>query len=135
MVTAATGHVSPRFQQHAENAVSNTHYPFGLAPGKLTIPEDHEGDDYIHDLWAAPDGQADLHVWLARPGEYSDDGSGRAHFYEVTSMMAGSCTVYEDGKDPVELKTGDTFVMQPFWSGTWIVHEYVEKAFVWVYVD
>ena len=127
------GHVSPLFRGFAEKAAERTNqWPFGFSREKLTVPEGEL--EAIHDLWAAPGGQADLHVWLAHPGRYDVDGADRPNFFEVTSLMAGACTVEEPGRDPVELKAGDTYVMQPGWTGTWVVTEYVEKAFVWVYV-
>ena len=124
--TSHAGGSIPRRAPPAEASVSNP-----LEKEKLTIPEGER--DAVDDLWAAPDGRADMHVWLANPGRYDVDGADRPNFFEVTSIMAGTCTVEEPGRAPVDLRPGDTYVMQPGWTGTWVVTEYVEKCFVWVY--
>jgi uncharacterized cupin superfamily protein len=127
------GHVSPLFEGFASNARERTDvWPYGKPAAKLQIADGEQ--EAVHDLWAAPGGQADLHVWLAKPGRYDVDGKDRPNFFEVTSLMRGACTVEEPGRDPVDLVAGDTYVMQPGWTGTWVVTDYVEKAFVWVYV-
>ena len=127
------GHVTELFAGFAANARARAEQrPYGNSDVKLTIPAGEA--EAVHDLWAAPDGQADLHVWLAKPGRYDVDGADRPHFFEVTSIMRGACTVEEPGREPVDLVAGDTYVMQPGWTGTWVVTDEVEKAFVWVYV-
>ena len=131
--SAVHQHETELFQSFADDSASNgEREPLGKAPGKLTVPEGEQ--EAIHNLWAAPGGEADLHVWLAEPGTYEVDGADRPGFFEVTSIMAGRCTAEEEGYDPVELVAGDTYVMRPGWTGKWVVTEYVEKAFVWVYV-
>jgi uncharacterized cupin superfamily protein len=131
-VTDEMGHVSELFQGFADDAQSRgDQWPYGYSEEKLAVPEGEQ--EAVHNLWGAP-GKADLHVWLAKPGRYDVDGAERPNFFEVTSIMVGECTVEEQGKDPVKMKAGDTYVMQPGWTGTWVVTDYVEKAFVWVYV-
>jgi uncharacterized cupin superfamily protein len=89
-------------------------------------------------LWKEPNGLADLHVWEAKPGTFHVDGKERAkdwgNYYEVTVIVSGRCTAEEVGKEPVELKAGDTYVMQPGWTGDWVVTETLVKPFVWVHV-
>lgn len=130
---ATLGHVHPLFEEFASKAAARAdEWPYGYSDEKLTVPEGEQ--EAVHDLWAAPDGQADMHVWLAQPGRYAVDGKDRPNFFEVTSLMRGECVVEEEGREPVSLKAGDTYVMQPGWTGTWVVSDYVEKCFVWVYV-
>jgi uncharacterized cupin superfamily protein len=128
-----TKHVSELFAGFAKDAESNAlKEPLGFSRDKLTVPEGER--EAIYNLWAAPNAEADLPVWLAKPGTYEVDGADRPNFFEVTSLMAGRVTVEEDGHGTVEMKPGDTYVMRPGWTGRWIVTEYVEKAFVWVYI-
>jgi uncharacterized protein len=131
--TSTLGHVSPAFESFASEALDQAgKWPLGKPAEKLTIPDGER--EAIHNLWGEP-GKADLHVWLAEPGQYHVDGVERPNFFEVTSLMAGKCIVEEEGKDPVEMSAGDTYVMQPGWTGTWNVTDYVEKAFLWVYAS
>lgn len=126
-------HVSELFATLSKKAQANaTNEPLGFSREKLTVPDGER--EAIYDLWAAPNGEADLHIWLAKPGTYEVDGADRPNFFEVTSLMAGRCTVEEDGHETVEMGPGDTYVMRPGWTGRWIVTEYVEKAFVWVHI-
>jgi uncharacterized cupin superfamily protein len=89
-------------------------------------------------LWKEPNGLADLNVWEAKPGMYPVDGEERGRnwgrYFEVTTIVSGRVTVEEEGKDPIELVAGDTYVMQPGWTGSWIVTETVVKPFVWIHV-
>lgn len=133
MITAANGHVLPAWQELADDAKKNTKWPFGYQEDELTIPDGER--EWIHNVWAEPTGRADHHVWLATPGHYEDDGSGRGHVFEITTIVRGKVKVTETGKDPVELEEGDIYIMQPNWSGAWDVSEYVVKPFTWVYVD
>jgi uncharacterized cupin superfamily protein len=133
MTATVDRHVLPLFAQFASEAVDNaTREPLGFSATKLTIPEGEV--EICHNLWSAPDGQADLHVWLAQPGDYDVDGKDRPNFFEVTAIMRGSCIVHETGHEPFVMNPGDTYVMRPGWTGRWTVTEYVEKSFTWVYV-
>jgi uncharacterized cupin superfamily protein len=133
-VTFTQGHVAELFQGFADDARDHaTQEPLGHSETKLAVPEGEQ--EAIYNLWAAPDGQADLHVWLAKPGIYHVDGADRPNFFEVTTIMAGACTAEEEGYEPVALKAGDTYVMRPGWTGDWVVTEYVEKSFTWVYLN
>jgi uncharacterized cupin superfamily protein len=133
MLDLKSRHVSRLFADLAADAeTKTTKEPLGYCKEKLVIPQGER--EAIYNLWAAPDRQADLHVWLAQPGDYDVDGADRPNFFEVTSLMAGHCIVEEKGHPPVEMHAGDTYVMRPGWTGRWVVREYVEKAFVWVYV-
>lgn len=113
----------------AENAKSNPH---GISVGaELEIEEDSA--DAVHSLWGSPDAKVSLHTWVATPDEYPVDGTTRPDFTEVTSLMTGWCTVIEEGQEPVEMRAGDTYVLQPGWTGTWIVRERAIKACVYIY--
>ena len=133
MLDRKSRHVFKFFADLATDAESKAKQePLGFSKEKLTVPPGEK--EAIYNLWAAPDGQADLHIWLAHPGNYDVDGKDRPNFFEVTSIMAGHCIVEEKGYPPVELRAGDTYVMRPRWTGRWVVKEYVEKAFIWVYL-
>jgi uncharacterized protein len=133
MLDTKTRHVSKLFAEFAADAESKTtKEPLGYSKTKLVVPAGEK--EAVHNLWAAPGRQADLHIWLAHPGVYDVDGADRPNFFEVTALMAGHCIVEEKGHPPVEMRAGDTYVMRPGWTGRWIVREYVEKAFTWVYV-
>lgn len=131
--TATHEHATELFQSFADDSRKNAaREPLGKPPEKLTVPQGER--EAVHNLWASPGGEADLHVWLAEPGVYEVDGADRPGFFEVTAIMAGKCTAEEDGYEPVALEAGDTYVMRPGWTGKWVVTEYVEKSFTWVYV-
>lgn len=127
------GHVFPYFAELATDAMASTKEPIGFTADKPQIPEGEV--EFIYNPWSAPDGRADLHIWLAKPGVYEVDGKFRPNFFEVTSLLKGRCTVEEDGYGTVVMNAGDTYVMRPGWTGRWIVEEYVEKSFVWVYTS
>jgi uncharacterized cupin superfamily protein len=133
MTNAIDRHVTPLFASFAAEAKLNaTKEPLGYSATKLTIPEGEK--EACHHLWASPEGTADLHIWLAQPGDYDVDGRDRPNFFEVTAIMVGSCTVAEVGYEPFIMNPGDTYIMRPSWTGRWTVHEYVEKSFLWLYV-
>jgi uncharacterized cupin superfamily protein len=133
MLDLKSRHVSRLFADLAADAETKaTKEPLGYSKDKLVVPPGER--EAIYNLWAAPDGQADLHIWLAHPGNYDVDGADRPNFFEVTALMAGHCIVEEKGYPPVEMRAGDTYVMRPGWTGRWVVLEYVEKSFTWVYV-
>jgi uncharacterized cupin superfamily protein len=133
MLDLKAPHVSKVFAEFAADAESHAkREPLGFSKKKLVVPPGEK--EAVHNLWAAPGGLADLHVWLAHPGNYDVDGADRPNFFEVTSIMVGHCIVEEKGHPSVELRAGDTYVMRPGWTGRWTVREYVEKAFIWVYV-
>ena len=101
MLDRKTRHVFKFFADLATDAESKAKQePLGYSKEKLTVPAGEK--EAIFNLWAAPDGQADLHVWLAHPGDYDVDGKDRPNFFEVTSIMRGHCIVEEKGHPPVE---------------------------------
>ena len=127
------GHVNPDYEALAVEARDlGQVWPLAYRSEPLITRDDES--EHWHQLWAAPGGQADLHVWTVKPGVYEVDGKDRPNFYEVTTIMRGHATVQEPGKEPFDLRPGQCFVCPPGWSGTWTVHEYVEKSFLFLYV-
>lgn len=50
--------------------------------------------------------------------------------WEFCHVISGSCIVTPTGGDPVTLKTGDSFVIEKGFTGTWQVVETMKKHFV-----
>lgn len=52
--------------------------------------------------------------------------------WEFCHMLTGQCVITPDGGDPVTLRSGDSFVLDKGFTGTWDVIEPMEKHFVFV---
>jgi uncharacterized protein len=52
--------------------------------------------------------------------------------WEFCHMVEGRCVITRDGGNPVDLKAGDSFVLEAGFSGTWEIIEAMAKHFVFV---
>jgi len=50
--------------------------------------------------------------------------------YSGLTFQEGYCIITPDGQEPIHLKAGDIFVVEPGMKGTWEVVETVRKYFV-----
>lgn len=103
------------------------------APGPTPLLTDLEG-------WTKVAGDPSMKTWVQHT---SIDGSvisgtwestvGTWHtdykFYEFVHLIAGRITITPDGGAAVDLAPGDGFVVEPGFSGTWVVSEPVKKHF------
>jgi len=94
------------------------------APGRLV-----EGDPRFRtwDVSATADGKVQAGVWEATPGAYR---SIKGETWEFCTILSGLSELIEDGKSPVRIKAGDSFVMQPGFTGVWRVIETTRKLWV-----
>ena len=63
--------------------------------------------------------------WEATPGTYH----AVYNEYEFVHLLEGHIIITPDNGDPVEVKSGDTFVVENNFSGTWQILESVRKYF------
>jgi uncharacterized cupin superfamily protein len=65
-------------------------------------------------------------VWQATPGKW------RINYkvWEFCHILSGRCVIEIEGKEPVELRAGDAFIVEPGARGTWTILETMEKHFV-----
>jgi uncharacterized cupin superfamily protein len=54
----------------------------------------------------------------------------KGNTWEFCSILSGVSELIEDGKAPVRIQAGDTFVMKPGFTGTWRVIETTRKLWV-----
>jgi uncharacterized cupin superfamily protein len=88
-----------------------------------------EGDPRFRtwDIETSADGSINTGVWEATPGAYQ---SIKGNTWEFCSILSGVSELIEDGKAPVRIQAGDTFVMKPGFTGTWRVIETTRKLWV-----
>ncbi|MCK0196705.1 cupin domain-containing protein [Ancylobacter sp. 6x-1] len=104
--------------------------------GKLGVPEESAPDaDRViagnprHLTWnleTTPDEKVFSGVWESSPGmwrvEYEE--------WEFCSFLSGVSVLHEEGKLPVRLEAGDSFVIRPGFRGVWEVVETTRKLYV-----
>lgn len=66
-------------------------------------------------------------IWEATPGTTR---SIKGDTWEFCTILSGVVELTEDGGEPVTFKRGDTFVMQPGFTGNWKTVETLRKLFV-----
>ncbi|MBS7545814.1 cupin domain-containing protein [Ancylobacter oerskovii] len=93
------------------------------------LPERLVAGTPIHRTWnfeTLPDGALFAGVWESTPGawrvEYEE--------WEFCSFLEGVSVLHEDGKAPVRLAAGDSFVLRPGFKGVWEVLETTRKLYV-----
>jgi uncharacterized cupin superfamily protein len=64
-------------------------------------------------------------IWEATPGTYHATYSA----YEFVHMIVGKIIITPDGGTPVTVKSGDAFVVESAFKGTWEIIEPVRKHF------
>jgi len=76
-------------------------------------------------LHTSADGTMISGIWEATVGTFHATYAG----FEFVHLLAGRITIAPDGGIPVEVKTGDAFVVEPTFKGTWKIEEAVRKHF------
>ncbi|MEH7829686.1 cupin domain-containing protein [Gemmobacter denitrificans] len=71
------------------------------------------------------DGSVISGTWEASPGTWH----ASYKFYEFVHLIEGQITITPDGGDPVTLRPGDGFVVEPGFKGTWKIEAPVRKHF------
>jgi len=66
-------------------------------------------------------------IWETTPGTYRSIKGGT---WEFCYILSGVSEVTEDGKPPVRIQAGDSFVMKPDFTGVWRCIETTRK--IWV---
>ncbi len=76
--------------------------------------------------YESADGTLLMGTWMSTPGVW------RVHYqdWEYCHFLEGRCIITPDGGQPIELRAGDTFVVEPGLKGTWEVVETVRKYYV-----
>lgn len=87
-----------------------------------------EGDPHtvILNAYTSDDGSKIMGTWICTPGKW------RVEYvkWEYCHFQEGYCIITPDGMEPIHLKAGDIFVVEPGMTGTWEVVETVRKYFV-----
>jgi hypothetical protein len=87
-----------------------------------------EGDPHTVNLnaYTSEDGSKIMGTWICTPGKW------RVEYvkWEYCHFQEGYCIITPDGMEPIHLKAGDIFVVEPGMKGTWEVVETVRKYFV-----
>ena len=66
-------------------------------------------------------------VWETTPGTYKSIKGGT---WEFCYILSGVSEITEDGKQPIRVQAGDSFVMKPDFTGVWRCIETTQK--IWV---
>jgi uncharacterized protein len=66
-------------------------------------------------------------VWEVTPGAYR---CIKDTTWELCIILSGVSEITEDGKEPVTVRAGDTFVLKPGFEGTWRCIETTRKLWV-----
>ena len=76
--------------------------------------------------YLSDDGTKIMGTWICTPGKW------RVSYdkWEYCDFREGYCIITPDGRDPIHLRAGDIFIVEPGMKGTWEVVETVRKYFV-----
>lgn len=88
-----------------------------------------EGDPQFStwDIEKSADGIVTSGVWESTPGAY---WSIKGDTWEFCCILSGVSELTEEGKEPVIIRAGDSFVMKPGYKGIWRVLETTRKLWV-----
>jgi uncharacterized cupin superfamily protein len=107
----------------------------GLSSGNFNGPaadgskwEKLEGDPHTVNLnaYTSEDGSKIMGTWICTPGKWYVEYVK----WEYCDFREGYCIITPEGKEPIHLRAGDIFVIEPGMKGTWEVVETVRKYFV-----
>lgn len=121
---------------------SNPLWPGAVMPAPITVLRDThplpvldackweklEGDPHTVNLnaYTSEDGSKIMGTWICTPGKWRVDYVK----WEYCHFQEGYCVITPDGMEPIHLRAGDIFVVEPGMKGTWEVVETVRKYFV-----
>lgn len=101
----------------------------GEAEAGAPKPERREAGNPTFRTWnsyESADGKTFCGIWEATPGRW------RIVYeeWESCTLLEGHSIVTPDGGAPVELKAGDTMILEPGFAGSWEVVETTRKSYV-----
>ena len=87
-----------------------------------------EGDPHTVNLnaYTSEDGSKIMGTWICTPGKWYVEYVK----WEYCDFRECYCIITPEGKEPIHLRAGDIFVIEPGMKGTWEVVETVRKYFV-----
>ena len=91
--------------------------------GPLEEATDHPMATYGVEIWV--DGEKSAGIWECAPGP----SHWTLEVNEVIYVVSGRMTVTPEGGEPSEIGAGDLAVFPLGWTGTWVIHETVRKAY------
>lgn len=103
-----------------------------LGPGRESGPLPErllEGDPRFTnwDVEQTADGKLRTGVWEITPGTIRSIKGG---VWEYCHILSGVSELIEDGKEPIRIQAGDSFVMKPDYIGKWRCIETTRK--IWI---
>ncbi|MDR5902891.1 MULTISPECIES: cupin domain-containing protein [Halomonas] len=86
------------------------------------------GDPHTVNLnaYASEDGTKTMGTWICTPGRWAVNYDK----WEYCDFREGYCILTPENGEPIHLKAGDIFIVEPGFKGTWEVVETVRKYFV-----
>lgn len=84
------------------------------------------GDPHTVNLnaYVSRDGSKIMGTWICTPGKFEVNYEK----WEYCHFLDGYCIITPEGEEPVHLKAGDVFVIEPGMKGTWEVVETVRST-------
>jgi len=79
--------------------------------------------------YESEDGNVISGTWISTPGTYYASYS-HPTMHEFVHIIEGRMLITPDGSAPIPLESGDAFVVEPGFKGTWEVIVMVRKHFV-----
>ena len=76
--------------------------------------------------YLSDDGTKIMGTWICTPGKWYEEYVK----WEYCHFQEGYCVITPEGMEPIHLRAGDIFVVEPGMKGTWEVVETVRKYFV-----
>lgn len=105
-------------------------------------PPTHGFDPSTDDLdgWVVTEGNPSMKTWVQHTSAVGDMAAGiwecskgsyhaTCTTYEYVVLISGRVALTPDGEEPVTVKAGDTFVVEPTFKGIWRIEEDVRKQF------
>jgi len=133
-------HFDSPHERYGDGSISL--WPGAVMPAPITVLRDThplpvldackweklEGDPHTVNLnaYTSEDGSKIMGTWICTPGKWRVDYVK----WEYCHFQEGYCVITPDGMEPIHLRAGDIFVVEPGMKGTWEVVETVRKYFV-----
>lgn len=75
-------------------------------------------------VWTS--GRIETGLWECTPGRFTARRDG---YTEICTVLSGSVTLHQEGREPITFGPGDVMVMPSGWVGEWEVHEPLRKHY------